>query len=1517
MAVKIDKDATPKSASATVVGEDSQAAQKKFKLPKNFGKLLAAGLIGLALLICLGKLIQHINNNNKNVVIGNTTITPKDVNELSDEITQYTNKNQNVSFGKSPHKVARDDLILNAALKNEAAKDHVTVTQADIDAAQTNQYHAYGSKAAYARFVRLEGIPQLTKVTSENDAYKAKLENKVIAKKDLFIAGIIYDTPYVNNSKNPTPEALRKQALQTVQNKFLPLFQQGKSAAEIAAQADISPNRPNTNNGAGSPYFSSMPSVAFYAHGCTTAKPCFNDVKSKPVSGLPPLVSTQNAVDKLNTIGQNTGVINSEAGFVGVIRLTGKTSGSYNSWDQFQQSYEKKYADGKLLALGLLPRNQVIASVQALKQPLRSINHGIGLFLWPKVAADVACTDNVRHFVPLNIHAYNQNGANLSGVGVIESRAHAGCPNADGKLIGDDNGIRNKGTTNAGGTLLFNDNCYNSDPTWAQTPPSNNSLSWVHVSDGAGENSTMVVGQNFNGTPITESNAINRAVSDSGIWTNGILNSAGGLTIELHYKQAPPPGWDLNGKSTVDGVAGTITKPAGATVTFRHGVNNTGPDTANYTWAVKDDSTGAYANHGLPTAFQGAVGAGGSAPNIASYAGTYPGRATYSIPASAKNGDTYCQRIDYTNANGPGTATQGSSPACVKVGNPSPKTSFGCTETKVQHFAGYLTEVVLSGTDQDNGGTGHPVNPGGPDLDLTYNALSPKITITTHVYHNTGTGADPVWTEEPTSPTNQYFNCYHASCYTPTVIDGQGPNGEILAGQQFRVLVPVKNDNGDANAETIPSSVGGYNFSLTEPPDDNQGGFAGHATGFGLDVGEQETATISFTAPSSVRNFKLIFYPDLYGHGSLNPEGNQCSVTIPVYQQFNSSLSALTQLKPTAENPYQGADYKATINVQNGSSHNVQIPTTSLFYKKPAAGGQVNIDSSSGGTYPSSPSPGTTTATLAGHYDIPAGYMAGDEYCVSVHADYTTGYVGPGDNVVGAAGPADAISCPRIANEPYFKVYHSDISAGGEFDKCTTNGGTLAGYADISDPAGATRGSTTQLSALALLKITGVASAKTSADITGSPTKLTFANTGVQVDSGGNESPVLGGQFGGCRTLTNETAPASATALTSSTVPPTLAPGAYTYGTGNSELTIPGGLIGANQNYSIFVKGDVYISNNITYGNGWAAGTAPSFILHATGNIYIAPGVTQLAGIYIAQAKSDGTAGKIYTCADATGFAPMSTANLYNGCKNQLVVYGSFVADQINLMRSFGSLRDEIPNPGSPGTSGAGGIAGLWSCGGGSCNPNLSGYTCIHTNEPKDPDSYTWADNQLCLPSSSTVKMAWTYDAGNSESDKKQQKNLDEQNGRVSLDFIKAHGYPYCTQWTPKASDGTTDDDKWNDNYLCLSQDIGLTFGTNPNPPGQVCLRVYEPADPLDNWPAGYYLCAPISGGTPPTPPTAKGPPFTSCSNKGTEPDNISCAGEVFEYSPALYLSNGGGTTQPPGGGSLQLQSITSLPPVL
>ena len=333
----------------------------------------------------------------------------------------------------------------------------------------------------------------------------------------------------------------------------------------------------------------------------------------------------------------------------------------------------------------------------------------------------------------------------------------------------------------------------------------------------------------------------------------------------------------------------------------------------------------------------------------------------------------------------------------------------------------------------------------------------------------------------------------------------------------------------------------------------------------------------------------------------------------------------------------------------------------------------------------------------------------GDLYCINLQIDPGSGYVDLSGNKTGIQnGPTNppSKSCVRIVNRPYFKVYGSGVWAGGGVNSGICRGGRLASWNnDTGKYPGV--GAGTQLFALGTLPIIGFASGQNSATPS-SPgvlqpgAGLSFANngsrfgkngSGVIVSPGTVASPPLGGNLR-AQYCTQIPTPLNLTPLPPNPNWDVSSLPSGTYEDKRSTNVLFGGQSAISPGKKITIyktgSGDVYINQNIVYdtnGTTWdlsGANSVPKFTLIVSGNIYIGSNVTQLDGLYVARKDINNKGGKIYTCADDQTlptppyWAPMPSQQLYANCNNQLVVHGSFVADQVNLMRTLGSLRDTI-----------------------------------------------------------------------------------------------------------------------------------------------------------------------------------------------------------------------------------------------
>jgi hypothetical protein len=257
-----------------------------------------------------------------------------------------------------------------------------------------------------------------------------------------------------------------------------------------------------------------------------------------------------------------------------------------------------------------------------------------------------------------------------------------------------------------------------------------------------------------------------------------------------------------------------------------------------------------------------------------------------------------------------------------------------------------------------------------------------------------------------------------------------------------------------------------------------------------------------------------------------------------------------------------------------------------------------------------------------------------------------------------------AITCTGsfyVTDQPTTTTIGGDTDSGAGMDR---GGVDCAVPADIHggmvgwnlEAKGNYAGAGTQYAAYALNHLQDYASAQTGAGGTSSdPTMLAFANNGgggINLGSG-----LFGGQFGGGSACIRDYF-ANATNVQ------------------NGNITIGGQTIANSSSTATYVKGNVYITGNITFSGSYAnVGEIPSYNVIVEGNIYIAPGVTELDGLYVAEPTPAGSGGTIYTCAPTPFTAQALNSSLYNNCKaNSLTFNGAVVARQLWLLRANGTV---------------------------------------------------------------------------------------------------------------------------------------------------------------------------------------------------------------------------------------------------
>ncbi len=281
---------------------------------------------------------------------------------------------------------------------------------------------------------------------------------------------------------------------------------------------------------------------------------------------------------------------------------------------------------------------------------------------------------------------------------------------------------------------------------------------------------------------------------------------------------------------------------------------------------------------------------------------------------------------------------------------------------------------------------------------------------------------------------------------------------------------------------------------------------------------------------------------------------------------------------------------------------------------------------------------------------------------------------------------ASTQSCVHVASKPYARVYGGDASVGGgvvttpdALDSCNFNTGAgIFGWNRRS--AGSWAGAGVQFAAYVMYRLFDTStSLGNGGGAAPPPGGLAFANTGAVIN---HANGVFGTNFGsvGCIKDYYATKPSSTSPLPAS-LGAGLASGAYS---ATGDVILGGGTVLPGSKVDIYIDGNLLITDSpsasIRYGGSgsWTVANIPVLRVIVRGNIFIDNDITQLDGLYVAQA-SDATNGIVYTCGltTITPFTPMPLAGtLASECSHtRLVVNGSLVGRQVQLRRTVGTQR--------------------------------------------------------------------------------------------------------------------------------------------------------------------------------------------------------------------------------------------------
>ncbi|MEO8105389.1 MAG: hypothetical protein ABI602_03580 [Candidatus Saccharibacteria bacterium] len=672
--------------------------------------------------------------------------------------------------------------------------------------------------------------------------------------------------------------------------------------------------------------------------------------------------------------------------------------------------------------------------------------------------------------------------------------------------------------------------------------------------------------------------------------------------------------WTLTGTSSVS----ATTAKVNTSVTFKHTVKNSGPNTAAYGWLIQRNYAGTgWVN--LTGTVNVSTVKNGINPNPYSY--------NFTIPAGAAIGTTYCQRVYFTNATGPATAAGISAAKCVTV-VATPVPSLGCPNLPGVNGA------AIGGVSFPTAEPNDPV-PSSPSNGTKYYArpvIGHALVRARDAYTGMNLGVNSA------ALTVDFTNAIKAYPY-----DSQLANVTYTNTYQLYSYTWVVTYTNIYNAKTkkwVLTPTGGYWVT---------GGGSTYVSAQHSDgqTGMGECYRRGFTV-TSVSPGNVTLLPDNEDPTQASAGGASATVAFDYNGGPTPTGGMRTPMSIQLNYSWQ---------FDNGCSGSGSFTVTGGY----GAGNAT-------GFIPASPSCPASAPPLA----------AGDVVCITYTVDPATGEMTSNGIPIGGSGSVDSgQACSQaVTNMPYAHFFGLDVSAGGNFatgsDKCLGSTPAPSGIVAFVKGIGPlVRGSAVQYGALALGPVNSFGSASLRPAIPTSRDGLTFANQGPLGSLG--TTHCVPDYFSTIpATLTQSSSDVNMAPFDGVGVPAT--PQQFWYGrAGRTTIKgFPGAGQGINKGnrIAIYVSGDVFIKDDIKFKQtSWTTSdVVPSFYLIVKGNIFISPNVSQLDGVYVAQN------GTINTCAPSVGvYLP---SEVYDNCTNQLTVNGAFVAKNVNLYRTFASLRN-------------------------------------------------------------------------------------------------------------------------------------------------------------------------------------------------------------------------------------------------
>lgn len=291
---------------------------------KNPIKVLIIGLPLLVILLLAGFFVYQLYISKTVAIVGDQKITLGQYRNLLSKEKKVGEYTDNEDVKNNPSGAALDDLILEKALEIEAKKRNIVVTDSEINEEYKTVIEPYKDEEEFKETIKnaYDWTPELAKRAAKIRILQKKLKPYLISARHILGVFVRWDWAG-NNISQAREREVRDLSYQKI-NSLLPLMQR-----RSLTEGDI------------------RKTLYEIQKDETWAEPVtgtliFDDLNPKTAPDTFVAKEDWEAIAKLKKFGDTTGIIKSGGGYYAVYQLKKTNEGSFNSWEEFLESYKKK-----------------------------------------------------------------------------------------------------------------------------------------------------------------------------------------------------------------------------------------------------------------------------------------------------------------------------------------------------------------------------------------------------------------------------------------------------------------------------------------------------------------------------------------------------------------------------------------------------------------------------------------------------------------------------------------------------------------------------------------------------------------------------------------------------------------------------------------------------------------------------------------------------------------------------------------------------------------------------------------------------------------------------------------------------------------------------------------------------------------------------------------------------------------------------------------------------------------------